>query len=181
MTHSPKKPRLLQRVRNTCRRRHLSIHTEKAYVNWIKRFVLFHNKTHPANLDHRHITEYLTYLATERHAAASTQNQALSALLFLYHHVLEVDPGKIDSFEYARRPKRLPVVLSQREVRRLVNHMADTNGLAASLLYGSGLRLIEGLRLKDLAFDYHQMTLHDDKGRKDRIGGITQNHGKNIR
>jgi site-specific recombinase XerD len=94
MASSPQKPRLLQRVRNTCRRRHLSIHTEKAYVNWIKRFALFHDKTHPAHLDENHISEYLTYLATERHVAASTQNQALSALLFLYRHVLDVDLAK---------------------------------------------------------------------------------------
>jgi len=162
---------LLDRVHATCRRRQYSRHTEKSYRRWIIRFVRFHDTTHPRNLDAGGVRAFLNHLAVERNVAASTQNQALNALVFLYDHVLDEPLGDIGAIERADRPKRLPTVLSKPETRRLFAAMdAGPNALVAHLLYGSGLRLSEGLRLrvKDLDFDHRRVVVRDGKGSKDR-------------
>ena len=162
---------LLDRVHATCRRRQYSRHTEKSYRRWIIRFVRFHDTTHPRNLDAGGVRAFLNHLAVERNVAASTQNQALNALVFLYDHVLDEPLGDIGAIERADRPKRAPTVLSKPETRRLFAAMdAGPNALVAHLLYGSGLRLSEGLRLrvKDLDFDHRRVVVRDGKGSKDR-------------
>ncbi len=174
MPSSPESPKLLDRIRQTCQRRQYSLHTERAYVRWVKRFVQFHDTTHPRNLGAADVKAFLNHLATERNVAASTQNQALNALVFLYDHVLEQSLDDIGAIERADRPKRLPTVLSREEVQRLFRAMRANqtreNQLVAHLLYGSGLRLSEGLRLrvKDLDFDYDRICVRDGKGGKDR-------------
>jgi integron integrase len=168
---SDQAPKLLDRVRRTCRRRQYSYHTEKAYVRWITRFVRFHDTTHPRHLDADAVRTFLDYLATDRHVAASTQNQALNALTFLYDSVLDDPLGDIGTIERADRPKRLPTVLTRDEVRRLFAALSPgANRLVAQLLYGSGLRLSEGLRLrvKDLHFQAGRVIVRDGKGSKDR-------------
>lgn len=164
-------PRLLDRVRIACRRKHYSFRTEQAYTSWTRRYVLYHEKRHPRELDARHVTAFLNHLAVDRHVAASTQNQALNALLFLYRQVLGRELGELEGLERARRPKRLPVVLTRQEVTALLRQMSGTNRLVASLLYGAGLRLSEALRLrvKDLDFDYAQIVVRHGKGAKDRV------------
>lgn len=161
----------LHRVRGTIRGRHLSLHTERAYLRWIKRFILFHDKQHPRRMGPAHIEAFLTHLAVEGHVAASTQNQARSALLFLYREVLEKDLEALDGVVSAQRPRHLPVVFTRKEVQDVLNRMKEANALIARLLYGSGLRLIEALRLrvKDLDFNYRQIIVRDGKGQKDRI------------
>jgi len=170
-THKPHEKKLLDRVRDAIRAKHYSIRTEEAYVNWIKRFILFHNKRHPLEMGADEVEEYLTYLAVEQHVAASTQNQALSALLFLYKNVLNKELERPLDAVRAKKPRRLPVVLSKEEVRRVLDAMSGTPQLIARLLYGSGLRLLECLRLrvKDLDFDQHLIIVRDGKGEKDRI------------
>jgi integron integrase len=167
MTPSP----FLEQVRTVIRLKHLSYKTEQAYLHTIKRFILFHNKRHPAELGVPEIRAYLAYLATERNVAASTQNGALSALLFLYREVLHVDLPYIDGIERARRPTRLPVVFTREEVQAILAELSDTYRLMASLLYGAGLRLTECLRLrvKDLDFAVCQLTVRAGKGDKDRV------------
>jgi integron integrase len=166
----PAKPKLLDQVRRTLRTKHYSIRTEEAYVNWIKRFILFHHKRHPQEMNSSEIEQFLTYLAVEQNVAPSTQNQALAALLFLYQHVLRqplLHP--IDAVR-ARKPQQLPVVLSQTEASRLITHLPDRYRLMAKLLYGSGLRLMEcvRLRVKDIDFGQHQIIVRSGKGHKDR-------------
>lgn len=134
---STRPPKLLDRVRVACQRRRYSYHTEKAYCRWVKRFVRFHGTVHPSNLDAKDVRAFLDHLAIERGVAASTQNQALNALIFLYEHVLDVDLGSIGEFERAQRSRRLPVVLTREEVRAVLGQMQGTNRLVASLLYGS--------------------------------------------
>ena len=165
------KPRLLDQVRDKLRLKHYSIRTEKSYVDWIKRFILFHHKRHPSEMGKPEIEGFLTHLAVDRHVAASTQNQALCALLFLYKEVLEIELPLIADATRAKKPRRLPVVLSETEVRRVLAHLDGTHHLMASLLYGSGLRLMEcaRLRIKDIDFDYRQITVRDGKGAKDRV------------
>lgn len=162
--------RLLDQVRETLRVRHYSLRTEESYVSWIKRFILFHGERHPRELGEHEITEFLTHLATHRKVAASTQNQALSALLFLYKEVLNVDHPWLGDVVRAKRPSRLPVVLSRHDTKRLLNELTGTNWLIANLLYGSGLRLMEAIRLrvKDIDFDYEQIIVRSGKGFKDR-------------
>jgi integron integrase len=166
----PRPPRLLDRVRAACRLRHYSLRTEEAYVAWIKRFILFHNKRHPLEMGAAEINAFLTDLAVVGRVSASTQNQAFSALLFLYQKVLEVDPGRIAGVVRAVRPKRLPVVLTREEVRRVIEQLDGTFALMARLLYGSGLRLLECLRLrvKDIDFGRGEITVRQGKGDKDR-------------
>jgi len=174
---SDQAPKLLERVRRTCRRRQYSYHTEKAYVRWVARFVRFHDTTHPRHLDADDVRSFLDYLATDRHVAASTQNQALNALTFLYESVLDDPLGDIGTIERADRPKRLPTVLSRNEVRRLFQTMSPgANRIAAHLLYGSGLRLTEALRLrvKDLHFSNDRIIVRDGKGGKDRATVLPQ-------
>ena len=166
----PHPPKLLDRVRHACRVRHYSIRTEEAYVAWIRRFILFHHKRHPLELAAPDINLFLTDLAVVGNVAASTQNQAFAAILFLYQKVLEVDPGLIEGVIRAKRPTRLPVVLTKPEVRLVFAQLADTHLLIAQLLYGSGMRLLESLRLrvKDLDFDRYEITVREGKGDKDR-------------
>ena len=166
----PRPPWLLDRVRAACRLRHYSLRTEEAYVAWIKRFILFHNKRHPLDMGAAEINAFLTDLAVVGRVSASTQNQAFSALLFLYQKVLEVDPGRIAGVVRAVRPKRLPVVLTREEVRRVIEQLDGTFALIARLLYGSGLRLLECLRLrvKDIDFGRGEITVRQGKGDKDR-------------
>ncbi len=163
-------PKLLDRVRHACRVRHYSIRTEDAYHDWVKRFILFHDKRHPAEMAAPEINAFLTHLAVEGHVAASTQNQAFAALLFLYRHVLDVDPGRIAGVIRAKRPLRLPVVLSRDEVKRVLANLDGQHRLIALLLYGAGLRLIECLRLrvKDLDWELNQIVVREGKGDKDR-------------
>jgi integron integrase len=164
-------PSLLDRVHATCRRRQYSRHTEKSYRRWIIRYVRFHDTTHPRHLGAADVRAFLNHLAVRRNVAAATQNQALNALVFLYDDVLDEPLGDIGAIERADRPKRLPTVLSKRETRRLFAAMdAGPNALVAHLLYGSGLRLSEGLRLrvKDLHFDQRRVVVRDGKGGKDR-------------
>ena len=151
------------------RTRHYAIRTEEAYINWIRRFILHHGKRHPRELGAAEVGAFLTHLAVEGRVAASTQNQALAALLFLYQHVLEIELPRIDSV-LARRPERLPVVLSVDEVRAVLSGMAGTHQLMAELMYGAGLRLLETcrLRVKDLDFERRQIVVRDGKGDKDR-------------
>jgi integron integrase len=166
----PGPPRLLDRVREAVRVRHYSLRTEEAYVAWVRRYVLYHNKRHPLEMGAAEINAFLTHLAVEGRVSASTQNQAFSALLFLYEKVLEVEPGRVAGVVRANRPKRLPVVLSRDEVRRVLSHLDGTYRLAALLLYGSGLRLLECLRLrvKDVEWDLGQVVVRHGKGGKDR-------------
>jgi integron integrase len=167
---SAQSPKLLDRVRQTCRRRGYSYRTEQAYTSWTRRYVRFHDTTHPRDLDANDVRAFLDHLATERGVAASTQNQALNALVFLYHQVLHLDLDDIGTIERAQRPRRLPTVLSRGDVRRLLRAMSGTNRWVACLLYGSGLRLSEALRLrvKDVRFHRDELMVRDGKGRKDR-------------
>jgi integron integrase len=165
------KPKLLDQVRDVIRVKHYSIRTEQTYTDWIKRFILFHNKRHPSEMREPEVTEYLTHLARHGNVAASTQNQALSALLFLYKEVLKQEIGWLDNVERAKKPPKLPVVLTRKEVKRIFAHLTGTQKLMAGLLYGSGLRLMEcvRLRVKDVDFGYARITVRDGKGAKDRV------------
>ena len=170
-TGSGAQPRLLDLVRDAIRRRHYSLRTEERYVHWVKRFIYFSGRRHPRELGAAEVTEFLNHLARERNVAASTQNQALSALLFLYREALQTPLPWLDELERAQRPARLPTVLTSLEVRRLLAAMRGTRWLMASLLYGAGLRLREclGLRVKDVDFGYRQIMVRDGKGAKDRV------------
>jgi integron integrase len=166
-----KPPNLLDQLRFALRRKHYSIRTEEAYVGWVRRFVLFHNKRHPKYLGTPEIEAFLTHLAVDGKVSASTQNQALNALIFLYRHVLKKDlEGEINAIR-AKRPRRLPTVLTRQEARALLAAMSGTNQLMAKLLYGSGLRLMECVRLrtKDVDFGLHQIVVRQGKGAKDRV------------
>jgi integron integrase len=164
-------PKLLDRVRAACRVRHYSIRTEDAYAEWAERFIRFHNIRHPDTMGEPEVNAFLTHLAVERSVAASTQNQALCALLFLYEHVLGRPLNRIDGVIRANRPKRLPVVLTREEVRRLLAQLDDPYRLMGQLMYGSGLRLLECLRLrvKDIDFERGEVTVREGKGNKDRV------------
>jgi site-specific recombinase XerD len=171
MTDVLRRPRLLDQVRDTIRRRHYSRRTEDTYVGWIRRFVLFSDRRHPRDLGAPEVTAFLNYLASERDVAAATQNQALSALLFLYKEVLSMSLPWLDGLERAKRPARLPTVLTVVEVERLLAQLHGPRWLMASLRYGAGLRLREclKLRVKDVDFGYRQILVRDGKGGKDRI------------
>jgi integron integrase len=163
-------PRLLDQVREAIRLRHYSYRTEKSYVDWIRRFILFHGKRHPAQMAAAEVEAWLSYLALERNVAAATQSQALAAVLFLYKHVLHVELPWLSGIVRASRPRRLPVVLTQHEVRDVLSRLTGVNALIGGLLYGSGLRLMECLclRVKDIDFDYSRITVREGKGAKDR-------------
>ena len=167
---------VLTRLRTAMRTRHYSLRTERAYEHWIRRFVTFHRPNAPRELGPEAVKEYLEYLAEERQVSASTQNQALNALVFLYEQVLEEPLGTIGEFTRAKRPKRLPVVLNREEVNRLLDALTGTSRLMAGLLYGSGLRLMEcvRLRVKDVDFAQHQIVVRDGKGQKDRVTMLPQ-------
>ena len=167
----PGQPKLLYRVRARCRLRHLAINTENTDVAWIRRYILFHNKRHPLEMGAPEVTGFLTHLAVEGHVAASTQNQALSALLFLYREVLEREFGWLDEVVRAKKPKRLPVVFTPDEAMAVIQELQGVRWLMGLQLYGGGLRLNECLRLrvKDLDFEHLQVTVREGKGDKDRI------------
>ena len=165
------KPKLLDQMRQTIRRKGYSRRTEQAYTNWVRRFILYHDKRHPAEMGPSEIEAFLTHLAVDLEVAASTQNQALQAILFLYREVLEQPIDERLNYLYAKRPQRLPTVLTREEAQRVLAALEGTPKLVAQLLYGSGLRLLEALRLrvKDLDFAQHQIIVRDGKGFKDRV------------
>ncbi len=163
--------RLLDQVRAAIRLRHYSRRTEKAYAGWVRRFILFHGKRHPAGMGKPEVTRFLSHLAVEAKVSASTQNQALSALLFLYGQVLNQELGWLDEIVRAKRPGRLPVVLGRQEVRALLRSLTGVEALMAALLYGAGLRLLEccRLRVKDVDFSRGEILVRDGKGARDRV------------
>jgi len=164
-------PKLLDQVRDRIRVKHYSIRTETQYVQWIRRYILFHGKRHPRNMGQKEIEAFLTHLAVEGGVSASTQNQALSALLFLYREVLEMEVPWLDKVVRAKRPQRMPVVLTRQEVRSVLERMSGVYGLMGALLYGTGMRLMEcvRLRVKDIDFARGEILIRDGKGAKDRV------------
>jgi integron integrase len=164
------KPKLLDQVRQAIRTRHYSDRTEKAYVHWIKRFIFFHNKRHPIEMAEAEIARFLSSLASDGHVSASTQNQAFNALLFLYKEVLGKKIGLIEGVVRAKRPQRLPVVLTKDEVKKVIGHMNGLPRLMAIVLYGGGLRLMEccRLRVKDIDLSRNEIVVRSGKGNKDR-------------
>lgn len=168
---SPSQPKLLDQVRATIRTLHYSIRTEQAYVDWVRRFIIFHNKRHPKEMGKEEIEAFLTHLAVEGRVSASTQSQAKAALLFLYQKVFKVDVDWLKDVVSAKQPQRLPTVLTNEEARSLLSRMEGEVWLIASLLYGSGLRLLEPCRLRvlDLDFEMKQITVRNGKGAKDRV------------
>jgi integron integrase len=169
-------PRLLDQVRSAIRTKHYSLRTENAYIGWIRRFILFHGKRHPAHMGGAEIEAFLSNLATSHHVSASTQNQALAAILFLYRRVLDQDLPPIRDVVRARRPARLPVVLTRDEVTRVLAGLSGVHWLIGGLLYGSGLRLMEALRLrvKDVDFELRSVIVRHGKGGKDRVTPLPQ-------
>lgn len=163
-------PRLLEQFRRRIQARHYSRRTEKAYASWIRRYIHFHKMRHPGEMGGEEVSAFLSHLATDCHVAASTQNQALSALIFLYREVLEAELPWLEGIVRAKRPVRVPVVLTAMEVRAVLGCMHGTPWLVANLLYGSGLRLLEALRLRvmDVDFDSGELLVHHGKGGKDR-------------
>ncbi|MBN2680553.1 MAG: integron integrase [Acidithiobacillaceae bacterium] len=170
-TNTPiRQPRLLEQVRDALRLRHYSLRTEQAYAYWVKRFVLFHGKRHPREMGAAEVEAFLSWLAVEGQVSAATQGQALAALLFLYKQVLGVDLPWLDEIVRGKRPQRLPAVLTPEEVGRLLDQLSGTQALMGRLLYGTGMRLMECLRLrvKDLDLERHEITIREGKGNKDR-------------
>jgi integron integrase len=169
-------PKLLDRVRWRLRAKHYSIRTEEAYVDWVRRFILFHRKRHPDEMGEAEISQFLSHLAVEKNVAASTQNQAFSALLFLYQQVLDRKLDFIDNVQRVTRPAKLPVVFTPAEARAVLAHLKGDYRLMAELLYGSGLRLMECLRLrvKDIDFGYNRITVRDSKGMRERVALLPQ-------
>ena len=165
------KPKLLQQVKIHLRSLHYSKRTEEAYINWIRRYIIFHNKTHPSKLGKDHIRSFLNYLAVNRNVSASTQNQALQGILFLYKEILHKDVGWIDDIQRPVKPKHIPVVFTKAEAHAVIHYMEGLPRLISALLYGSGLRLSEALRLrvKDIDFEYKHIIVRDGKGERDRI------------
>ncbi|MCH8021840.1 phage integrase N-terminal SAM-like domain-containing protein [candidate division KSB1 bacterium] len=165
-----KQPKLLERVRIIIRTKHYSYSTEKTYIHWIRKYILFHNKRHPNNMGEPEIGRYISHLAVNKRVASSTQNQALCAILFLYKQVLKIEIGDLD-ITWAKKGKRLPVVFSPNEVRKIMSQLSGTKWIMVNLLYGAGLRLKECLRLrvKDIDFDYGEITIRSSKGNKDRV------------
>jgi integron integrase len=172
-----KEKRLVERLKDAIRSRHYSLRTEKAYWYWVRYFIFFHGKRHPGEMGAPEVTAFLSWLATERNVAAATQNQALSALLFLYKNVLGVELPWLGDLVRAQRPVRLPTVLSEAEVRRLLACVQGSARLMVGLLYGAGLRQIEclSLRIKDIDFAYRQIVVRDGKGARDRATMLPEN------
>lgn len=165
------KPKLLDQVKTHLRSLHYSRSTEESYINWIKRFIIFNNKIHPEQIGKDQIRKFLNHLAVERNVSASTQNQALQAILFLYKEIIHKDVGWVDDIQRPVKPKHIPVVFSQSEARIVLNNISGLPQFIAQLLYGSGLRLSEALRLrvKDIDFEYRHIIIRDAKGEKDRV------------
>ena len=168
MESRPRK--LLDQVRDAIRLKHYSYRTEQSYVGWIRRYILFHSKQHPKDMGGAEVEAFLTHLAVERHVSASTQNQAFSALLFLYRNVLNQDLGALEAVR-AKRSNYLPTVLTKGEVRSVLENISGVHGLVIRVLYGSGLRLSEGLslRIKDIDFAQRQIVARDTKGNESRV------------
>jgi len=166
-----KKPKLLDQVRNVIRYKHYSIRTEESYIHWIKKFIFFHEKRHPREMEVEEVSQFLTHLAVHDKVASSTQNQAFSAILFLYRHVLKKELGMLENVTRSKRPSRLPVVFNKDEVKSILIQLEGSKWLMANLLYGAGLRLREclSLRVKDIDFAYKQIVVRDGKGNKDRV------------
>lgn len=170
-------PRLLDRVREVIRIKHYSIRTEQAYLHWIKRYILFHGRRHPQELGATEVSAFLSDLATRGKVSASTQNQALNAILFLYREVLKIALPWLEGIQRAKKPRHLPVVLTRQEVKRVLARLDGTVWLMAGLAYGAGLRLLECLRLrvKDLEFTRGEVLVRDGKGQKDRVTMLPRN------
>jgi integron integrase len=164
-------PKLLEQVQNLIRTRHYSYRTEQTYIHWIKQYIFFHGKRHPAEMGAPEVSEFLTHPAVTRSVAASTQNQALAALLFLYRHILGQNLPWLENVERAKRPARLPLVFTKEEMKAILTQLQQQNWLMASLLYEARLRLREclNLRVKDIDFGYKQIVVRDAKGQKDRV------------
>ena len=173
---APQPPKLLDQVRDRLRLKHYSIRTETQYVQQIRRYILFHDKRHPRDMGGAELEAFLTHLAVEGRVAASTQNQALSALLFLYREVLAINLPWLDNVVRAKTPQRLPVVLTRQEVVSVLDGMSGVYGLMARLLYGTGMRLMEcvRLRVKDVDFEQAEILIRDGKGAKDRVTMLPQ-------
>ena len=181
---NPQPPKLLDRLRQTLRTKHYAYRTEQAYVGWVRRFILFHDKRHPQEMGGAEIERFLTHLAVEGHVSASTQTQALCAILFLYKQVLQMELPALDAVR-AKRPKRLPVVLSQEEIKQLFTAVEGAHGIyrvMAGLMYGSGLRLMEccRLRVKDIDMSRGQIVVREAKGDKDRAVPLPESLGKSL-
>jgi len=164
-------PKLLDQVSETIRLRHYSYRTEKSYKHWIKHYILFHNKTHPAKLDGEALNSYLTYLAKEKNVSASTQNLARNAILFLYKHVINKNIGDPKEYVIAKRSRKVPTVFSQDEAKKVIAQLDGRNALIVKLLYGTGMRISEclQLRIKDIDFDQNLIVVRDGKGEQDRV------------
>ncbi len=169
-------PKLLDLLRDRLRLKHYSIRTETQYVQWVRRFILFHGKRHPQEMGAKEVEAFLTHLAVEGRVAAATQNQALSALLFLYRELLHINLPWLDEVVRAKRPARLPVVLTREEVQSVLGRTEGTYGLMLRLLYGTGMRLMEcvRLRVKDVDFSRAEIIVRDGKGAKDRVTMLPQ-------
>ncbi len=166
----PHMPKLLDQVREVTRMKHYSLRTEQAYVSWIKRYIFFHDKRNPAEMGEAEIRAFVSDLASKKSVSASTQTVALSALLFLYRDVLKKELPYVEGIERAKKPERLPVVFTQTEVRAVLSRLEGVPHLIASLLYGSGLRMMDALRLrvKDIDFERYEIVVREGKGEKDR-------------
>ncbi len=162
--------KLLDQVRDVIRKKHYSIRTEKAYMDWTKRYVLFHKKRHPKDMGEKEISQFISHLAADRRVASSAQNQALNAIVFLYKRVLNIELGNFGHMERAKKPEKLPTVMARKEVTQVLSSMSSVNQLMAKLLYGCGLRLMEcvRLRVKDIDFEQNHVIVRDGKGMKDR-------------
>lgn len=171
MQNNMNKPRLLDQVRNRIHYLHYSRKTESSYIHWIKGYILFHGKQHPKDLNADDVVAYLNFLAKNKQVSASTQNQAMNAIVFLYKQVLNLDLEEFKNLKYAKRPKRLPVVLTQSEVARVMEQLSDPHWTMVSLMYGSGLRFMEclTLRVKDIDFERRELFVRAGKGNKDRV------------
>ncbi|MEO1926241.1 MAG: integron integrase [Gammaproteobacteria bacterium] len=163
-------PKLLDQVRQRIRYLHYSIKTEQSYIQWIRRYILFHGKRHPKEMGGEEVSSFLNFLVNKENVSASTQNQALSAIIFLYKQILNIDVGEIPEFQYARKPKRLPVVLTQSEVKRVFEYLNEPHKTMVGLMYGAGLRLNECLELRmlDVDIERREIIVRRGKGNKDR-------------
>ena len=171
ITHAKPKLKLLEQVREELRANHYSRKTEEAYISWIKRYILFHSRRHPSEMGVEEIKVFISNLATNHHVSSSTQNQALQGVLYLYKNVLKKEVGWIEDIKHVSRVKHLPFVLTKDEVNKILSHLEGIPLLISKLLYGSGMRLSECLRLRvqDIDLDYRTITVRDGKGEKDRI------------
>jgi integron integrase len=176
-TPAKQPPKLLDQVRETIRAKHYSRRTEEAYISWILRFIFFHQKRHPREMGAREVNAFLSHLAVKEKVAASTQNQAMHGILFLYNEVLQMPLGKLGEIIRAKKPERLPVVLTREEVKAVLANLSGVGWIMANILYGAGLRVSECMRLrvKDIDFGQNQITVRDGKGEKDRVTMLPQN------